>query len=162
MHKLKSYQADPAKRPSKLPSHERLVISMMDSDDPAIRSAVLQTIKTSPAALMLAALNSKKQASRTEAVSELDDPDALDMVLRKSSDPKVVDIAKNRLLGLLWACEMETMIELASAPSIEIRNAIIEHLASRNDSIGLGYISVTSEYADTRRLAMEKIFSLNV
>jgi len=161
MHKLKAPTPEPVKRPSRLASHERVVLKELDSDNPATRSAMLDLIKSSAQTLGFAVLNSTRPETREAAANEINDPDVLEAVLSRTEDENVIEIVKSRLQSLLWHCESETLVSLASCSYMDLRIAALDEMVRRKDPVGLGYISVVSEYEDIRKLAQQKMFQLS-
>ena len=160
MHKLKATPPEPVKRPSRLSSHERVVLRELDSDNPLTRSAMLNIIKSSPKVLGFAVLHSQRPETREAAAQEIYDAEVLESILGSTNDERVIDIVKSRLLEMIWHCESETLVALASSRYPELRAAAVDQMVARKDTAGLGYISVTSEYDDIRKLAQEQMFKV--
>ena len=160
MHKLKATPPEPVKRPSRLSSHERVVLKELDSDNPVTRSAMLDIIKSSPQVLGFAVLNSQRPETREAAAQEIFDTGVLESILSSTNDERVIEIAKAKLLEMIWHCESETLVALASCKYPDLRIAAVHQMVQRKDVAGLGYISVTCEYDDIKKLAQEQMFKV--
>lgn len=142
-------------KPGPLSSRVRLVSALLESDDPQEREKAIDSIKTNQDALKLAAVMSKQKGTCLAAISKLSSCKSLAFVVENSADNFVIDAANDKINFLIEVLHPDSLMDLAiDAPYSFLRTAAVLQLHERREDAQLAYVGFSSEYPDTRELAM--------